>query len=468
MTSEELAQKIMNWMLATAIGSRPSPESFPDPATLVKLVHTKDLVQLGQLPRYQDHSGITLADFKRERKALRELEEKCKALIEARTEISTLEVESLVPVRRIEVTIPGSWRRCEISVPIPPLGLQTAIANSEDGTCVDGVLHTKSNWRSRTATIEVQCASREHFAQRINKAYLRLSNASLEEKNALEAFDSSAFRAPVLFISHRWMSAGHPDPDGATLARLLEIGDAYLIIDYCAFPQPPFHADDALHLNYILSHMSKLMQNVVILRSDDYLDRGWCVYEYLISCLKGTLVCDEIMDQRYVELHRWAHTRSPIPADAFRDGIAGLQANFIQESILECVNRLLPQFKAAAYTKEADRSRVRDMLRDELLLSLPARREHNPYLSETLNKPWTAKELNKAFDSELTWEPMDTSGTQAFDVEVASSLKEGARTRFVRQVRPSSDWETSRALSSLGNWFGIDFPRVSGNDLGAI
>lgn len=43
----------------------------------------------------------------------------------------------------------------------------------------------------------------------------------------------------LYFISHRWLTATHPDPDGTQLERVkhLQNDDALLFYDYCSLPQ---------------------------------------------------------------------------------------------------------------------------------------------------------------------------------------------------------------------------------------
>lgn len=441
----------------------------PDVAERVKLVHTSDLANLGRLPRYQDHDGISLAEFKRQRKALRQTQTLCANLIHARADIVSLDNDQLVHASAVEVELPRSIFRGQVSTPLPPFGWETAMPKCDQGACMAGKLRAQGQWSKRWVTVEVQCASWEYHAQRIAEAKHQLTDASSEQKNALDAFDESPFRAPVLFISHRWRSITHPDPKGETLKRLLQLGDAYLILDYCSFPQAPFDEAHAGHLEFILSKMSSLMENVVVLSSADYLSRGWCVYEYLLASLEGTLVCDEIQDERFMDLLRWSRTPAPAPASLFRDGIAGPYANFIQESILHSINRLLPQFKTSSYTLDSDKIRVQKMLRDQLLKSLPTRRLHDPYLGETLSKPWTEKELESAFDTELSWDSMVTIPTQAFDVSLASSIEEGVKRGFQLTTMPSSDWKTTNALNpQIGKRFENFAQHTSRHDLGKI
>jgi hypothetical protein len=461
-------KQIANWLISAWLDARPSTDVAPQPDELVKLVHTQELAGLGRLPRYQDHAGISLAEFKRQRRELREIELICKPLVQAQAVIAARDTDELVPAGTIEITIPRSILRTEVCVPVPPLGFASAIPRWRHGRIENGRLWAKGGWRERRVSVEVACASREWHVHELAAAQHRLANASTVEHSALQSLQGSAYRAPVLFISHRWQSANHPDPNGETLMRLREIGDAYLIVDYCSFPQPPFAPNEGKHLEYILASMGDLMRNVVVMQSDDYLSRGWCVYEYLCACLKGTLVCDEIQDERFSDLHRWTSTDAPIPADLFRDGVSGRMTNFIQESVLHSINRLLPQFKAARYTVEDDRTRVRSMLRAELLRKLPPRRMHDPLLSETLSKSWQPDELERAFDSQLQWDDMETATTHPFGVSVAASLGEGRRRSFKRTITQSSDWEMSRAASAVGHLFASKHTERSGPDLGMI
>lgn len=46
--------------------------------------------------------------------------------------------------------------------------------------------------------------------------------------------------------------------------------------------------------------MTRLLRNVVILKSDDYAARGWCLFEYIVATMAQTIVCDELQHPKLV------------------------------------------------------------------------------------------------------------------------------------------------------------------------
>ncbi len=416
----------------------------------VKLIHTRDLASLERMPRYQDHAGITLDEYQAGRAALQEIRAKHRETLDTRRWVREHDSRTLVDCGRVEFPVPRSLFPRQVTVPIPSSTFAEAVPSSDDGSCRDGLLTTRSNWFARTAVVRYRCPSdifhRDGLAERATK----LAALSTEERAELSRIDASPFRAPLLFISHRWRSIAHPDPDGIDLARLASLGDAFLIYDYSSFPQDPLSADLAAKLRGILSDMGNLLRNVVVLGHPDYLQRGWCVYEYLAACLKGSLVCDEIADDRFKELHRWKHTPPPPAFNPFHDGHEAHMENYIQEATLNAVNGLLPVFQVADYTVASDRALVRTMLRDLLKRGLPNKRTHNPYVGESQGSSWTDQELAEAFESRLTWEPLETTRIDAFSVDVPDHLQQAAAQKFSVRIEPSSDYRFAREISPFG------------------
>lgn len=103
----------------------------------------------------------------------------------------------------------------------------------------------------------------------------------------------------LFYVSHRWITSEHPDPEGVQLEELkrrLEaltghvgsLEDALVFYDYCSIPQRPrtdaeevvFHRDlEALR------HISGKSEKVIVLSEgyEDYRNRTWCFFELLIA-----------------------------------------------------------------------------------------------------------------------------------------------------------------------------------------
>jgi hypothetical protein len=254
-----------------------------------------------------------------------------------------------------------------------------------------------------------------------------LSAMTESERSTLEEVTHSAFGHPILFVSHRWESVAHPDPEGRQLGKLKALENCWLIYDYSSFPQEPRSPEDDAALTHILRHMDELIDNVLLLGSPDYLRRGWCVYEYIVSSFKGSVVCDEIADPDLIALREWAATSAPIPTNLFRDGYESQQRNFINKEIVNAVNRILPIFLAGEYTEERDRTIVRTLLREQLKGSLPARKEYQPYVAEWMRVPWTDAELESAFESEITLGYQQSLSIERLAMDVPSTIEEAVR-----------------------------------------
>ncbi|MEJ2406270.1 MAG: hypothetical protein P8171_18610 [Candidatus Thiodiazotropha sp.] len=103
-------------------------------------------------------------------------------------------------------------------------------------------------------------------------------------RDRLCTFDQSTEK---FFISYRWLSSDHPDPDGRQL-RLLQRHvkpDAYYWIDYACLPQSPRDVADEALFNESLSRLTTLLFETKMLvlrhRSDSYMERAWCFLELL-------------------------------------------------------------------------------------------------------------------------------------------------------------------------------------------
>jgi hypothetical protein len=95
------------------------------------------------------------------------------------------------------------------------------------------------------------------------------------------------------FISYRWLSPAHPDPDGRQLKLLHRHvnPDAYYWIDYACLPQPPMDEADEALFRESLSRLTTLLYETRMLvlrhRGDGYIGRAWCFLETLAGYTVG-------------------------------------------------------------------------------------------------------------------------------------------------------------------------------------
>jgi len=109
---------------------------------------------------------------------------------------------------------------------------------------------------------------------------------------------------PCVFLSHRWLSPEHPDPDGAHLQTVIQRlervnaatdgaeREVYLWIDYCCLPQRrggrPLTDEDQERLRAGLVHLPEIVKScdLMILESPDYVKRVWCYTELFVWLCK--------------------------------------------------------------------------------------------------------------------------------------------------------------------------------------
>ncbi|MER8595980.1 hypothetical protein NKH33_31355, partial [Mesorhizobium sp. M1182] len=181
-------------------------------------------------------------------------------------------------------------------------------------------------------------------------------------------------------------------------------------------------------------NMHHLLRNVVILAAPDYVDRGWCVYEYFVACLTRSIVCDEVQDTRFVALRNWVATRARPAANVYHDGDEALSANFISQAVLGAANELASLLPSANFSLEKDRSTVKRLLLKSLELALPRKRDHDPYVGESTHSSWTEKELEAAFDAKLPIPSLKTTLTDPFTVVVPSTLGEASIKQYSIEI----------------------------------
>jgi hypothetical protein len=104
---------------------------------------------------------------------------------------------------------------------------------------------------------------------------------------------------PLVFVSHRWITATHPDPDGVQFLELLrrlkdllaehpELAECGVFYDYWSMPQQPRSPEETEIFQRELGRLGELIDaadHVIILSEGytDYRDRAWCVFEAFVA-----------------------------------------------------------------------------------------------------------------------------------------------------------------------------------------
>lgn len=333
----------------------------------VKVIHVDDLKHWSSFKEYSEHASISFADYKIGAKKIKGLRDQVLWITKLQSQLQTLEK--------------GDYEE------------------------YDQIKHKDE----------------------IDSIRQKLANITQEDQAKLDEIKTSRFAHPVLFISHRWEGVPHPDPEGSQYQKLSKLQNCFIIYDYSSFPQKITSEDMKDALEKILISMNKLIKNVVVLKSPNYLERGWCIYEYVLASLESTIVCDEVQDPDFVDLRNF-RVIEPTQAGTLKGHSvdSGIQ-NGISAGVLKAVNRILPKYTNSRFSVEADRDKVTDLLRSRLVEILPQKKEHSgsPYLSEWNNVPWTRKELENAFRDEVPLEhDFSTNNVKPYVLKVPDTLEE--------------------------------------------
>lgn len=133
------------------------------------------------------------------------------------------------------------------------------------------------------------------------KSWQRLKeHRELEPSEYVEPSDTaSADNLNVVFVSHRWITSHHPDPNGQQLKELRRriatlseqdttFNNCLVFYDYCSMLQQPRTSEENATFERELTSLRTLIgsANRVIILSEgyhDYKNRGWCFFEAIVS-----------------------------------------------------------------------------------------------------------------------------------------------------------------------------------------
>ena len=400
---------------------------------LVKLVHTRDLAKWERLPAYEQHTGKTLAEHRAEVKAREDLESQTWGLREARRLVEGADAPKVYQTATVHspwpISLPG---RRSVRLPVPKY-LETSF-EPEFGGVEEELLVLPLFTRSREIEVSYLISDRVAHHGRIAQAEAELAKASEAELKRLRSYIVTPAPDPVLFISHRWMSESHPDPDGHQLEKLNALKDCYVIYDYSSFPQSKASPEARQVLAQVLNAMNSFIDNVVVLSDRDYMSRGWCLYEYIFGSLTHQITCDEVRHPALVRL------RNLVASNPDPSGIGSTyreMRNGKSQLVLEAVDAVLPLFRNGRFTLPADRMIVKNLLIKKLRGTLPSKQEYVQYVGEWKSMPWTEEELVAAFESKLEWEPLQgDTNFRIFEPTVPDTIAGAVATGYTIQQQP--------------------------------
>jgi hypothetical protein len=400
---------------------------------LVKLVHARDLVGWDHFPAYEEHTGKTLAQHRAEVKAHKDLESKIWQLVEARRLVDHANDPKVYRTETVRspwpISLPG-WRSVRLSAAaFPETSFESEIGRVEGERLVLPLFV-----KERQVRACYLAPDRVASAKRLAQAEALLSHAPEADLEMLRTYLSIPEPDPVLFVSHRWLSPTHPDPDGQQLEKLKALKGCYLIYDYASFPQDMARPEAQSALRQVLDAMNSFIDKVLVLSDPDYMSRGWCLYEYIAGSLTHRIVCDEINDPTLVRL------RNLVASDPSPPGIGSTYRearNAKSQLVLEAVNTILPVFGHGRFTVPADRAIVQNLLIERLRRTLPRKQEYIPYVGEWKTIEWTEEELAAAFESELKWETLQYDPTiPIFEPPVPDTVAGAVAAGFSIQQQP--------------------------------
>jgi hypothetical protein len=419
----------LGWAAKDKLLGRGDEERASDP---VKLVHSSDLHTWDRFPRCQDFEGITFGEYRAEAYQLERRRRTVAGLIAAIQELEQLDSDEIVEydVEHVEVPRRGLLRHTA-RLPLPQTPRPGTSVETSAGSITEGVLEVETGWRRQWIRLSYRGASRRANAERIDELRHRLEAMTAEQRETIDEVTASRYAHPVLFISHRWENEAHPDPSGSQLQKLRALKDCFIVYDYSSFPQHPRSDQEEADFRTILGSMDELIRQVVILDAPDYLERGWCLYEYIVSSLHRTTVCDEVQDARFVTLRDWASTDPPV-ALSFRDSFESQQQNYLNERILGAVlNDVLPLYGEADFQYEADRAIVTELLLQHLVRTLPPTKESQAYVGEWKTNTWSVERLRPFLSGteELPRFESDV-GIRRFETSVPANVQEAVDRRY--------------------------------------
>ena len=413
------------------------PEPGPRDTDSVRLIHASDLQSWSRFPRCQDADTVTYGQYRSRMYELKRVRKRVRKLVRACQRIAVLDTDETVRYHTEFQPVPRSLLRRQVRIGLEhqripgtwlenpsPMGKyvagQVSMSPSGDTVTVQG------GWRKRRVAVDSLGPSRVVNAEELDRLRGELAAATDDQRRDVDEVFSSRYRQPVLFVSHRWESVDHPDPDGSQLRRLRELRDCWLIYDYTSFPQLPRTPAEEEQFQLILYRMPDLISRTVILSAPDYLTRGWLVFEYLVASLFADIVCDEVNSQDFVGLRDWVASRPPMASNPWRDSYESNISNEINGEILAAVDQILPVYRNAQFRDEYDSSTVTDRLTALLKARLAPHKEAQESFGEWVTTGWTDEELAQAFRGQISSSAKRSTMTRPFRASVPATLAEAA------------------------------------------
>jgi hypothetical protein len=405
------------------------PRAALGPLAHVKLVHSSELEKLQRFPRYQDFTGVFLAEHYIRCREMQKGAADTETFMRADKRLREIDHEGSINYGLRAVTVPGSLIKRIVEIDVGDVKWDRTTMVPKEGEVCDGKLLVTTRLLERTVDVSFSCPSRVYHAEEIARLKAQMAAVAPEHRS----FSEEARRAlePVLFISHRWETIDHPDPEGRQLDRLRELKNCYLVYDYTSFPQPRRTPSEEKVFQEIMNHMNFLLDRVVVLQSPDHLERGWLVFEYLVSAIGQGIACDEVAHPDFVELHDWCNTRAPIPHNLIRNSYESMQSNYINGKILKLITKVAPLFRASKFSLATDREEVTKRMVSFLKQRLPPKMEYMQGLGECESIPWTDEEIDAIFCGRVDFQEEFTGSLKRHETHVPRDLANASAKNYM-------------------------------------
>jgi hypothetical protein len=421
----------------------------------IKIVHSEDIKSWTNIPSYEELATSTLSDYLSRREELAHFRKEIPELIEAKRRKDQINTSDLEEYAHFDETVPRDLLRRDYIIRFKnPIYEKTEFKTS-DGKIEGRQLNIKRGWKKRVVRIKYVCPSSEAHKDEIQQLNKKIENASEGDKWKFDRCMNSVFNHPVLFISHRWESSAHPDPNGKQLEKLSRLKNCFVIYDYFSFPQNVQIETNKAKLDKILEDMTSILCNVIILASDAYIDRGWCLYEYLMASLKEELVCDEVGAKEFVKLRDVVGTRIPPSFNIFKgDSFDASLNNSKSEQIIAIIDSVLPKFQRSNFTIAADRLVVKNLLVNGLLHVLPKKQSHTPYIGFQ-ESDWSRSEIEGAFTAPINYQSSySTKKLKPKKLPVYDDLDSAVKSNYIinQEPVPKNEQELFFKTMELVEW----------------
>ncbi|MBM4466000.1 MAG: hypothetical protein FJ014_10695 [Chloroflexi bacterium] len=134
-----------------------------------------------------------------------------------------------------------------------------------------------------------------HFFDQSIDVYFIPAKTLLDSVSTFPSFNRAKLvedpQGQRFFVSHRWYSYEHPDPEGKQLAMIKDHArnhpDAFYWIDFSCLPQPPRNVADEEYFRRMLPKIATIQSDcsTIVIMDGEYSNRMWCYMEHFMGII---------------------------------------------------------------------------------------------------------------------------------------------------------------------------------------